>query len=129
MIVDADYQILVSLRDREYHELPRPVDNRMLDLERRGFLELNTKVEKGSDSRGINYQKSIRVAIITIAGLDALTTCEEIARDKAKNEKEKRSDRKFQVILASISFLLGLIVEYFSQIVGAAVTLFRSLNP
>ena len=128
VIVDADYQILLPLRDRKYHDLSRPVENRILDLERRGLLELNTRGENGVDARGIHYQKSIRVAIITIAGLDALTVFEEVAHEKTEYKREKRLDRKFQVILVLISFFIGLFVEHFSQIIGVTFALFRSLN-
>lgn len=65
---------------------------------------------------------------ITLAGQNALKTFDQHVKEKAEHKRSKRNDRIFQLALALLSFLLGLLTEHFAGITDAFSAFFASLG-
>jgi len=129
LINRADYEALLPFRDHEFHVLEHPTPSRILDLERRGLLEIQTRCDRYRDELGVERTKSYRAVIICDpVGLDALTAFEQELHDQAKKKREKRNKYAFDIALAVVTFLLGLFVEHSTKIFGLVSALFGG-NP
>jgi hypothetical protein len=62
--------------------------------------------------------------LITTLGLNALEEFENVAKEHAEQKRDKATNRKLQIIMPLITFLLGVLVEHFSNLVNAAIRLF-----
>jgi len=91
-----------------------------------GLLNASVKAEWVREADGRPVEITYRIGTITLAGADALLEFEQVAHDKAENKREKRFDRKFQVILLVLSFFLGLITEHFTAVISFVLRLFHN---
>lgn len=124
MLSDADYRVLVRFKDSLPRRCPR-ADPRLQALIDKDFIRAAIKTEWVHEPDGRPVETTYRTAAITLKGVDALLEFEQVAHDKAEDKREKRFDRKFQVVLLFVSFLLGLLTEHFTAVISFALGLFH----
>lgn len=77
-------------------------------------------------------QLSDPVYWITQKGLAALQEIDDKAEQKSKDERQQRFENKvsvLSVLIPFVTFILGILVEHFSGVLGLIIALFHSAPP
>lgn len=117
MILKSDYDVLTSFRDRKRHVLPRPIDERMFDLEARGLLEIERFYEPSANGKVVIGKSQVTQAIITIPGLDALTEFDNQLEEQCQDARKERNNNVkawvIPLVTAVVSSAVTLFIEHF----------------
>lgn len=125
MISKTDYDVLLPLRDEKWHVLNNGPGSRISDLADRKLLRLDLESRLEVINNKIATPPAPWRMLITTLGLNALEEFENAAKEQAKHKRDNATNRKLQIIMPLITFLLGVLVEHFSNLVNAAIRLFR----
>lgn len=123
MLRKEKYNLLVQYRS----PMPAPEKNKEMF---QTFID--QKLVRGSSVNSTHIPKVGMVAgidrwVVTQAGEDALSEFEEECRQKAENKRQQRFQNQLsiaQVLVPLITFILGMLVEHISGIIGIFSCLF-----
>lgn len=123
MLSDLNYAELVKAISAPIHQndIPKERFNCLIDLK---YIAAS-KFESRNLGGVINIYAS--EWIITALGLDALNEFEQAHNQTSKNERQKRFENKIavlNVLVPLITFFFGLLLQYFSNIIGLVIDLF-----
>jgi hypothetical protein len=119
MLSEKNYKLLIRFKERSI-DVPEPMPERYQQMIDEGYMRIHeTSINWIEPSKGNEAKLEI-----TEKGIDECSAYDEMLKKQAQDKADKRKEHRFQIFLALLSFVLGLVTQYFSDIIGIITGIF-----